>query len=684
MPPRPDDRPPALSPRTSAFSAASASAPVTTTAAAAAMAPRRSPVVRYAGASPAAAAAHPAAATAWWPSLSHPLPPPPLPPSPGPALGGSRVGLRAAHPPATSVAGASGLAVGLAGDLYGHGPAGLAMAAAPGRAAPYAPLGGFAAATASPTVSVAGSAASTPRDAAATAERVERQTGTSSLTSPHLSTATARQSAAAALDPLEAAMNPCAAEAHHPMARPEPSPAAAAAAAAATAASASDSRGVHRRSGRAPPSVSGVLIAQAVFLATGLISTLGTQYLFYLHAADARSLLTVLTTYLGMALVGLLPDPDAPAAAPGDPPPRPARTDHTPVRLVAVLDVLGNTVLTVGLFFIGSGLYQVLYASVIVFTAVMARVGLGKRLAPAQWAAVWVITVGLGVSALGKPLHGTAPAAPAAAAVHGMPAVGPAPPPGKLLAGLPSSAEKAAAAAAATMASPAVPARLADPSGTTQLGIAITLLGTAIYASVYNLNEYLMTRGPSLTTPRRQCRLVGLYASGMLIALMVCFSVPSLAALPLSDPTVLLLYAMLVLSALGHNLTYFQLLEHTGGVATGILQALRAVLVFGMSHGAFCHRDAAQCFTPSKGAATVLVVCGVLGFAFSKAAAQPKPPPDGGLRGRAYAAEYTAAPGSDRADASLHMSAGPIGVDMPDRRYPIPDLRGPPGKDKAG
>lgn len=42
-----------------------------------------------------------------------------------------------------------------------------------------------------------------------------------------------------------------------------------------------------------------ILFQQTIFLATGLVSTLGAQWLNYQHAADSRSLLTVLCTYLG-------------------------------------------------------------------------------------------------------------------------------------------------------------------------------------------------------------------------------------------------------------------------------------------------------------------------------------------------------------------------------------------------
>lgn len=45
---------------------------------------------------------------------------------------------------------------------------------------------------------------------------------------------------------------------------------------------------------------------------------------------------------------------------------------------------------------------------------------------------------------------------------------------------------------------------------------------------------------------------------------------------------------------------------------------MRAVAVFGISHLWFCDQDAGQCYTTSKGIATVVVVSGVLAFAAAK------------------------------------------------------------------
>lgn len=77
-------------------------------------------------------------------------------------------------------------------------------------------------------------------------------------------------------------------------------------------------------------------------------------------------------------------------------------------------------------------------------------------------------------------------------------------------------------------------------------------------------------------------------------------------------------YAVLVASSFAHNATYFELLGSTGAVATGVIQALRAVGVFLLSHFLFCERDEAQCFTMGKGVSTAVVGLGVIWFAVSR------------------------------------------------------------------
>lgn len=118
----------------------------------------------------------------------------------------------------------------------------------------------------------------------------------------------------------------------------------------------------------------------------------------YRGAADKRSLLTILSMYVGMICVVFLPnndkktsgyheltnpeldvDIDIPVKASA------ATVNHKGVLAVACLDVVGQIVLTVGLFFVGSGLYQVIYSSIIVFAAIYNKCFLGRSMNYYQW-----------------------------------------------------------------------------------------------------------------------------------------------------------------------------------------------------------------------------------------------------------------------------------------------------------
>ncbi|KAI8926563.1 hypothetical protein BC831DRAFT_456159 [Entophlyctis helioformis] len=388
-----------------------------------------------------------------------------------------------------------------------------------------------------------------------------------------------------------------------------------------------------------------VLWNQLVFLATGLFSTLGSQSLYYRGAADARSMLTILTTYLGMALVFLIPPSEhkqpkyqqhqqqqqqLPSSRSRvrnhDLADNPA---HSTVLWLSALDVLGSLALTIGLFLVGSGIYQVVYSSVIVFTAIFNLLLMRRSLAVGQWAAILVISGGLCVSAVGSigwadeprfvrldnpmptPLSNASLSASSMSMAH--------------LGNATSAQSGSSSGGMPQSLNAATPLPLNTRHNNMGLGFVATLIGTSIYALLYSLNDYYLTSSPTRISPRAQCTWVGLYATVMVLIIMVPVSLPTIASLPLSDPSVLASYAALTLASLYHNLSYFELIASTGAVATGVVQALRAVLVFALSHLLFCDTDADQCFTSAKGVAACVVVCGVLWFAVEKGRADRPP-----------------------------------------------------------
>jgi hypothetical protein len=81
--------------------------------------------------------------------------------------------------------------------------------------------------------------------------------------------------------------------------------------------------------------------------------------------------------------------------------------------------------------------------------------------------------------------------------------------------------------------------------------------------------------------------------------------------------TVLVLYALLVASAFLHSVSYYVLLGTVGAVATGLLNALRALGVFILSHYMYCEVTAAQCLNVNKCWAALLIISGTVAYSYA-------------------------------------------------------------------
>ena len=139
-----------------------------------------------------------------------------------------------------------------------------------------------------------------------------------------------------------------------------------------------------------------IFIHQALFLITGILSTICAQIVTYHGGAHPQSLMLSWPSYLGMLIVGLLPV-KGPGSSGGN-------TSRKHILLCAATNVIANICCMAGLQIIGSGIYQVLYSSVIVFTALLSRTFLGKSPSQLQWIAIFSIAAGLGMTS-----HDSAP-----------------------------------------------------------------------------------------------------------------------------------------------------------------------------------------------------------------------------------------------------------------------------------
>ncbi|KAG0169539.1 hypothetical protein DFQ30_003525 [Apophysomyces sp. BC1015] len=152
---------------------------------------------------------------------------------------------------------------------------------------------------------------------------------------------------------------------------------------------------------------------------------------------------------------------------------------HRSIIKLAILDVIGNFCVTVGFSMIGSGMYQVIYSSVVIWCAILNFLFMNRHISKLQWVAIFGSSAGLAISSL-------------------------------------------------------------DSMNSSSVWIF------------------------SYTLPRLD-ELINLS--------------------PNTNPqTVWAMYALVIIANAMHSWNYYELIDRTGSVATGILQGLRAVLVYGLSH----------------------------------------------------------------------------------------------------
>ncbi|TMW55402.1 hypothetical protein Poli38472_013293 [Pythium oligandrum] len=243
------------------------------------------------------------------------------------------------------------------------------------------------------------------------------------------------------------------------------------------------------------------------------------------------------------------------------------------ILLSVVLDFAGCIFSNIGLAMAGSGLYQVVYSSVICWSALLSRIVLKKIVSKEEWFGIALVTFGLAFSAMG--------------------ASGP-----------------------------------GHDSYVVLMGCLNTLIGAGFYGGNYVTGEYTL-KLPARPQPKELCLKIG----GACVAIIAVYQL--FFVLPVWDELVtnrieeahgntnniLLALVGYTLSQLAHGLTYFMMLGSSGAVTTGIMQSLRAVCVFAISSVLYCSQQESQCFDTKRGIATLIVVSGVMFYSWAKSQA---------------------------------------------------------------
>lgn len=323
-----------------------------------------------------------------------------------------------------------------------------------------------------------------------------------------------------------------------------------------------------------------VLLNQVWFLLSGVFQTLLVQQLSYVHAADAWTQFPVLLQFVGMAMCWFFAK--ATPLSPKDAQHETIVPILGGIRLSAVrtigcltlIDVIGATFSLLGVISAGSGLYQVVYSSLLVFAAILRRTILGRVLRRAQWFGLLITTAGLAVSALQ---------------------------------GNEDNSDTA------------------DGSSDVAAGFVFTLLSTLCYSLNYILFEKALTTGKvTPPTPQQVCVMTGVFGTLLNAVYIAVFVLRDLDQfVPTASATyVAVLYGAYTLCAWLHNITFFELLTTSGAVSTGILQALRAISVFLLSSALYCSSDPNQCMNSAKFFSLVLVVIGVIKYSVETSRAE--------------------------------------------------------------
>jgi len=307
-----------------------------------------------------------------------------------------------------------------------------------------------------------------------------------------------------------------------------------------------------------------VLFMQTLFLLTGVFSTLSLQLAHYQGAAGSDTLLPAAATFLGMCLAFFSPKEESKEENGG---PLPV----TRVLIMGSLEFFGCAFSIVGLNLSGSGIYQVVYSSIVIWIALMSKWFLKKPLSRAQWVAVLITTFGVSLSALGSLDYSKR-----------------------------------------------------TLNGYQTMGICITL-STFAYGSNYIVSEHVLSL-PDHPSANHVQTYTGLTSFLFVLCYLFFYTIPNWHTV-FSEPVkksngnlgiIMVVYVGLIISAFLHSFSYYKLVKQMGSVSTGILQSLRAVCVFFLSSLFYCEDHPEQCLSKVKILSAVVVIGGVLYYTYLK------------------------------------------------------------------
>ena len=310
---------------------------------------------------------------------------------------------------------------------------------------------------------------------------------------------------------------------------------------------------------------------------------------------------------------------------------------------VIILDILGYYFHILGLRYAGSALFQVIYSSVVIWAAILSRLLRGKQhnnqLNRYQVIGICIVLFGLIYSTVAEHIQPENlspwltylfPSVKSSSSDFVTTTIDTKNAPNHHQGAATIDIEGAGNDKEDTSASLSSISSAATIANATKrweilLGMIFSLLSSLTYATVYAIAECLMAQ-PNPPSPKYVAKYIGFGISVVLFIYILFFTLPRYQDILqhvqeiqfISWPTIFFCYFLMMMSAAVHSITYYQLMYSLGAIAAGIMQSARAVGVFIIAGFIFCSYQESQCFTISRGIATLFVIGGILFYSYGK------------------------------------------------------------------
>ena len=315
-----------------------------------------------------------------------------------------------------------------------------------------------------------------------------------------------------------------------------------------------------------------------VYLLGGTLYIIGSQEVYYTGAGSMKTFLPPLPYFLGMMLVVMIP----PAGIERDKGGRQLSEENYDAKSskmmlrISLLESTAYLMTYLGIAYAGSTIFTIIYGSMSLVVALVRWLITRRTITRGQFLGISIATLGI-----------------LSTAVEGL---------------------------------------NSPQAHSVELGVIFTLIGCFAYATEYVYLEEALGMFPQ----RLVLYKLGKYCFRFFALLFITIGLPhhqawienQIAAHHGRPEVVVLLYTLLVPCSFLKNYAWMGVIQTDGAVTTGLMQGCRSCLTFLMSSLLFCSpENPNQCFTNTKGMATVLVVTGTIVYSMNVTPKVQKSPP---------------------------------------------------------